>query len=350
MTTCVQRPLHYTARGDFFKSKIANSLLRFINILPVYRREEGKDLMYKNAETFADCIELFKKNGAVIIFSEGLSENKWELRPLRKGTARLAFEAWNNSDIGEKLKVVPVAIHYCSWLKIHPVVYVDFLPGIEKTHFSDSDESGLFNKKFNDLLRAILTGRCINLDKSTDIVSQNKLTGFMLKNYIDGAWSAKKLQNKYSSSKEPEFKLNYKVLADFLIKENINYDLKFTSSIMNVINLIGWMIVFPVAWLSNFIPYYFCKAIVWKSTGGNDFHDSLFYCMLLITYPIYLWGLFLTIAHFKDFIAGLIVLFLVVFSAYYYEASKRYILCYFKRKQLIEVKAMFRKLFEKGND
>ena len=124
MTTCAQRPLYYTARGDFFKSRIASALLRYIHILPIFRKEEGKEYLHKNEETFSDCIEIFKKNGALVIFSEGISENKWELRPLRKGTARLAFEAWNNSDIGDKLKIVPVSIHYSSWLKMSPVVYV----------------------------------------------------------------------------------------------------------------------------------------------------------------------------------------------------------------------------------
>ena len=349
MTTCAKRPLYYTARGDFFKSKIANALLRFINILPVYRREEGKELMHKNTETFSDCIEIFKKNGALVIFSEGISENKWELRPLRKGTARLAYEAWNNPVIGDKLKVVPVAIHYSSWLKIHPVVYVEFLPNIEKKHFPDSEESGMFNKKFNELLKAILTGRCIMIDESGDGVAQNKIIGFFLKNYLNGAISAKKLQNKYATSEAPEFKLNYKSFADFLLKENINYDLKFTSSIMNIINLIGWLIVFPVAWICNFIPYYLCKTIVRKATKGNDFHDSLLYCVLLIIYPLYLIALFAVICAYKDWIAGIIVIFLATYSAYYSEAAKRYILCFFKRKQLVIVKEKFKLLFEKDN-
>jgi len=349
MTTCARRPLFYTARGDFFNFKIAAGLLSFINILPVYRREEGKELMHKNNETFAYCIDVFKKNGAVIIFSEGISENKWELRPLRKGTARLAYEAWNNPDLGDKLKVVPVAIHYSSWLKIHPKVYVEFLKNIEKNSFAELGEPGQFNKNFNDKLKTSLSENCIEADKNGDVASQNKVIGFILKNYITGSIVAKKLQDKYSSNSSPEFNSNYKALSNFLIKENINYDLKFTSPIMNIVNLIGWLIVFPVAWISNFIPYYLCKYTVSKSTKGNDFHDSLLYCMLLIIYPIYLIVLFSVICFYKDYIAGLIALFLVIYSAYYSEAAKRYITCFFKRKQLIQVKAMIKVLFEKGN-
>ena len=49
MTICVGRSLYYTARGDIFNSKIASALLGSIQILPVFRREEGKENLYKNS-------------------------------------------------------------------------------------------------------------------------------------------------------------------------------------------------------------------------------------------------------------------------------------------------------------
>ncbi|HTB32688.1 MAG TPA: 1-acyl-sn-glycerol-3-phosphate acyltransferase [Bacteroidia bacterium] len=349
MTTCIKRELYYTARGDFFKSKIANTLLRYINILPVYRKEEGKELMHKNTGTFSACIEIFKKNGAVTIFTEGFSENKYELRPLRKGTARLAFEAWNNPEIGAKLKVVPVAIHYSSWLKIHPVVYVEFLKNIEKDDFDNIDENGLLNKKFNDLLREALAAKCIMIDQGGNIVSQNKITGFILKNYLNGTVNAKILQNKYVANVTSEFRSRYKELSDFLINGNINYDMKFGNAAMNIINLIGWFIVFGAALIYNFIPYYLCRIFVRKTTKSNDFHDSLLYCMLLMIYPLYLFALFSVFTHYANFQAGILAAFLAAFSAFYYEAAKRYILSFFKKKQLIKVKAMFKGLFETNN-
>jgi 1-acyl-sn-glycerol-3-phosphate acyltransferase len=349
MTTCANRPLHYIARGDFFKSKIANTLLRFINILPVFRKEEGKELMHKNAETFSECMDLFKKNGALVIFSEGFSENKWDLRPLRKGTARLAFEAWNNSEVGDKLKVVPVAIHYSSWLKIHPVVYVEFLKNIEKSDIPDTDESGPFNKKFNDLLRDTLDSRCITIDKNGDVISQNKVIGFFLKNYLNGAINAKKIQNTYAASHNPEFKSNYKAISDFLIRENINYNLKPETGLLSIINLVSWCILFVPAFVYNFIPYYLCKLIVWRGTKGNDFHDSVLYCILMITYPLYLIALYSITTYYIGIIGGILNVFLAVYSAYFHEASKRYILCFYKRSKLVIVGDLFKKLFETNN-
>jgi len=349
MTTLVKRPLYYIARGDFFKPKIVSALLHFINILPVFRKEEGKELMHKNNETFSYCMEVFKKKGALVIFSEGLSENKWELRSLRKGTARLAFEAWNNPEIAERLKVVPVAIHYSSWTKIHPVATVEFLKSMERNSFDKLDETGYFNRIFNEKLKERLSEKCIVVDKTGDAGLQNKMVAFMLKNFANGASDAKWLQDQYSEPENEKFKSNYNALSNFLTKDNINYDLKPGVGIMKWIDLVGWFIVKVTALIYNFIPYYICKFIVRGTTKGNDFYDSLLYCMLMLIYPVYLIVLFFTTNHEVNYQAGLINVFLAAFSAYYYEASKRFIQSFFKRKELVVVHNMFNQLFEKGN-
>lgn len=349
MTTCAKRPLHYTARGDFFKSKIASALLQYINILPVYRREEGRDLTYKNNETFSYCMALFKKNGALVIFPEGLSENKYELRPLRKGTARLAFEAWNNPDIGDRLKVVPVVIHYSSWLKIFPVVSVEFLENIERKSFTDVKESGFFNKKFNERLNIILSGKCIIADKEQDIVSQNKVIGFILKNSLNGASFAKKLQDKYLSTTNKAYKSDYKAFADFLMKENINYDSKSGNILIQIALILSSFLCFFIAWVYNIIPFYLCKFIAWIATKGNDFHDSILYCILMLIYPAFGITLFCIIVSHVSLQAGIYNVTLATVSAYFYEDAKRTLLSFLKRKKILKARQLLNRLFETSN-
>ena len=349
MTSCAKRLLHYTARGDFFKSKIAAALLHFINILPVYRKEEGKELIYKNNETFAYCIDIFKKNGAIVIFAEGLSENKWELRPLRKGIARLTFEAWNNVEIGDKLKVVPVAIHYSSWLKIFPVISIEFLKNMERKSFTDVTESGIFNKVFNERLTTTLSEKCIAVNETKDVVSQNRVVGFILKNIPNGASVAKKIQDKYLSVHNEAFESEYKALADFLRKKNINYDSKFSTGILQAVLLIPSFLLFIIAYIYNLIPLYLCKFLAWKATKGNDFHDSLLYCILMVIYPIFGITLFCIIVNRVSLCAGIINVFLATISAYYYEDSKRILLSFMKRKKLQKVHQMLNRLSETSN-
>ncbi len=111
-TVFLKRPVHYITRGDVFKKPWAEKLLRSFRLIPIYRREEGKENMHKNDDTFRACFNLFENGGAIIIFSEGICIEEKRLRPLRKGTARMALEAEakNNWKLG--LKIIPTGINY----------------------------------------------------------------------------------------------------------------------------------------------------------------------------------------------------------------------------------------------
>ncbi len=346
MTTCIKRSFYYTARGDFFKSKIAAALLGYIQILPLFRREEGKGLMFKNNETFANCIKVFKRNGAVSIFSEGLSENKWELRPLRKGTARLAFEAWNNPEVGDKLKVVPIAIHYSSWLKMHPVVYVEFLENIEKKSFDGIKEPAIQLKQFNEKLTTIIADNCVVIDNSSAASVQNKVVGFILKNLDNGVAVAKIFQNKYLTSGNEKFKANYFSLSDFLSKENITY---YNESTVGLVSFLFACILYSLGFILNAVPYYLTKLIVRAGTKGNDFHDSMLYCLPIVIYPVYLIFLFFIIKNNINIWFALSFTILALFGASEYEWAKRTIYCFLNREKLKTVRELFNKLSETSN-
>ncbi len=94
LDTLFDEPIYSLARGDAFNKKWIAKILRGLNILPVYREREGKEHLHRNYHTFDACLQIFKKNGIVLIFTEALCENEWHLRPLKKGTARLAATAW----------------------------------------------------------------------------------------------------------------------------------------------------------------------------------------------------------------------------------------------------------------
>lgn len=112
LATLFEQPVHSLARGDAFNKKWIAALLRGLNMLPVYREREGQEHVHKNYSTFDSCINLFKQGGIVLIFTEALCENEWHLRPLKKGTARLAAMAWQQ---GIPLKILPIGINYSSF-------------------------------------------------------------------------------------------------------------------------------------------------------------------------------------------------------------------------------------------
>src|SRR4030095_14880306 len=100
---------------------------------------EGAGNLEHNYTTFNSCIDIFKKNGIVLMFSEGGCVNEWHLRPLKKGTARLAISAWQQKI---PLKVLPLGINYSSFRKFGKNVILNFGEIITATDFNIDVNSG----------------------------------------------------------------------------------------------------------------------------------------------------------------------------------------------------------------
>jgi 1-acyl-sn-glycerol-3-phosphate acyltransferase len=154
LATIFKRPVYSLARGDSFKNKLVSKILYGINILPVYRLSEGAENLNSNYDTFAKCRDIFRKNGIVLIFSEGLCVNEWKLRSLKKGTARLAFSSWQE---GIDVTVLPTGINYHSFKKFGKNVQLKFGQsfGKEAFYYQNMDGNGI--KHFNEKLKIELT-------------------------------------------------------------------------------------------------------------------------------------------------------------------------------------------------
>ena len=96
LCTLFDKPVYSLARGDAFKNKFFATLLYNFKMFPVYRVSEGVENLEENYKTFDLCKNIFRQNGIVLMFSEGRCINEWHLRPLKKGTARLAISSWED--------------------------------------------------------------------------------------------------------------------------------------------------------------------------------------------------------------------------------------------------------------
>ena len=164
-----KRPLYSLARGDAFKNKFIHKLLLSLNMFPVYRVSEGVENLEENYKTFDECIEVFKKNGIVLIFSEGKCVNEWHLRQLKKGTARLAITAWEQ---GIPLKVIPLGINYQSFKSFGKNVFLNFGNSISQYDipFAETESSGNKIQLFNTTLKTDLQKLVLEIDINNSAV------------------------------------------------------------------------------------------------------------------------------------------------------------------------------------
>lgn len=171
LCTLFNGTVYSLARGDAFKNKLAAKILMLFKMFPVYRVSEGIENMEENYKTFDLCKDIFKQNGIVLIFSEGRCVNEWHLRPLKKGTARLAISSWED---GIDLKVLPVAINYSSFKKFGKNIKLFFGDIITKKDIDFKDSHGNAIRQFNETLKAALGEYVFEIDASDKTTLQNK--------------------------------------------------------------------------------------------------------------------------------------------------------------------------------
>ena len=166
LATLFKHPVYSLARGDAFVNNFYKRLLYSLHMLPVYRISEGAENLEHNYTTFSSCIDIFKKNGIVLIFSEGRCINEWHLRPLKKGTARLAISAWQQ---GIPLKIIPLGINYSSFRLFGKNVLLNFGDIIEKETFNEAMPAGEAIIAFNSKLQGQLENLVVEADAADKV-------------------------------------------------------------------------------------------------------------------------------------------------------------------------------------
>ncbi len=230
LATLFKHPVYSLARGDAFANKFYSKLLHSMNMLPIYRISEGAENLEHNYTTFSECINIFKKNGIVLIFSEGRCINEWHLRALKKGTARVAIDAWRQ---GIPLQIIPLGINYSSFRIFGKNVILNFGEIITQKDFEQDATAGKTINDFNNKLREQLKRLVIEIAPN-DMATRKKIF--------------------------------------FIPQPAIKKMLLFIPSVT------GWILHAPL--------YYLIVLLIKKR--AHDHYDSIVVGLLFILYPIYL--------------------------------------------------------------
>jgi 1-acyl-sn-glycerol-3-phosphate acyltransferase len=107
------RRVSFLAKAPLFRMPVIGYLVKSLDSLPVYRRQdEGQDVT-KNEETFVAARKLLAKGGTIGICPEGVSHDEPGLRPIKTGAARIALAAISTGEV-KNLKIVPAGLYYTS--------------------------------------------------------------------------------------------------------------------------------------------------------------------------------------------------------------------------------------------
>lgn len=166
------RPVHFLARGDVFNRPWHRTLLRLLNMYPVYRIREGRQHVHLNRATFQYANEVLSKGGTLLIFIEGICLNTHELQPFKKGAGRIALEARKLPGF----RVIPIGVAYSDFQRIGKAVTLCFGQPLfpEELFLFTHEQSNIhqFNRIIFPQLKELIRPPSANIiDKPTGILT-----------------------------------------------------------------------------------------------------------------------------------------------------------------------------------
>ncbi len=247
------RPTNFLARGDAFKNPILARVFKTYHMLPVYRISEGKENIEKNFETFDASYNAVEQGESVLIFGEGLCKNNWDLRPLKKGPARIANRAWNSNTLAETLAIVPVGLTYEHFEGGGKSVIINYGQPIRKADCADILNTPTFTQQLNErIAKSIQTLAYINPTQEVNSEAHDQML------YV---WQQAEQKNE-------------DVLARLKAKHSSKKGEK------------RWLT--PMHYGLITLPHYLVmQAIAKKLTKGSVFYDSISFGLMLFLFPVY---------------------------------------------------------------
>ncbi len=286
------RKVYFLARSDVFNTKFKHWLLSKLNMIPIYRMQEGAENLHKNEHTFSKCFEILKQGGTILIFSEGISVIDKMVRPLKKGTARIVFGAEEENNFNLSIHVIAVGINYIYPTQFRSDVVIGFNKALNTQDYKESYLESKPNtiKLFNDNLFqsikyvTVITedderksinyetiapiARAKGLDKDARLAKEKRIS---LINYQN---NDNELIDKYRKRIQPQDEMAIERGKVFII----NY----------IITNIIYIIFYVIGFLPNAIPYLISKAVTNKNVRQIEFFASVKLCLFVVLYLVYL--------------------------------------------------------------
>lgn len=330
------QPLHFTMRADMFRKPLARFCLRELNVAPVYRAEEGMENVHKNLESFEGIYEVLKRNGNLIMFSEGICIQEKRLHTLRKGTARLAFGAYEK--YGLDVHIVPVGINYTYPSKFRKEVMINFHDSFSIRELKDAYDANparALNAFTQKCRESLLQEVIIIEDPKNDWLGEQLLKmerNNMILPFFRWRFDSddRRQAEKRVSEKVNQMSTKYQADLESLsgkVENYVNLLAKNRLSDENVARKLDWGILrylaviagFPVfiaGYIANLIPFIIPKIICDRLIKDLRFYSSVFIGGFTVLYLIY-FALLLTLGVIFAGWSGIMLALLAPLSGYF---------------------------------
>jgi 1-acyl-sn-glycerol-3-phosphate acyltransferase len=263
------RSPYYLVRADVYKHKFIDKLMRGIKTLPIYRIRDGYDNIKKNDQIFDATKAILTKGGVVAIFPEGSHSLTHQLRPLKKGIARIAFMADAADDFNLNVQIVPIGISYESYFKSSSRTLVSYGKPISIADYKQS-----FLEDQNKAFRSMLSE--LSLQMKSLIVHIDSA------NY-DSVYQDYQKQRVYKKSLSEQLKSDQELVRCLEDGEKFEDAADKIPTLIQLIKSTLYMLRMVV----SYIPKTIVRLMVKKMIKDKNYIGTMSYTYSMLIYPLF---------------------------------------------------------------
>ena len=132
--------VHFITRSGVFKHPLVRKILRSVNMIPIYRKSDGKGQLSNNDASFEEVRKILQRGEHVLIFVEGFCKHQTTLQtPLKKGAPRMLLQAWED---GLDVRFLPVWLRYNSFVDFPKEIDINYGTTFGKEVLNGKMETG----------------------------------------------------------------------------------------------------------------------------------------------------------------------------------------------------------------
>jgi len=318
VASLINREFYFLTNASVFTNSFIKWFLKKLHMIPIYRKQDVKEGNPDNTDAFKECILHLKNQGALMIFPEGVSESKRQLKKFKTGTARIALLAEESSNFSLELIILPIGINYSEpenfrsnalIITGNPIYVKDF----KEVYLSNPQDA--VNRLTDSIYYSVQQLVIDTQSDYEDELIKNIQTLFVNQyglshNSVYGIFTIeKKIQSaiQYFSVQKPfdwhelttELKAYFYTLGkyefdDYTISNANSLKKLYRISLVEFILLLILLPLFVLGWFTNWVPYTLPKLVATKMTPYKEYHAGIKLITGLIVFPVwyflsYLW-------------------------------------------------------------
>ncbi len=298
--------LVFVARADMFKKDFVAKILRFFGIVPIFRIRDGRESLKNNQKTFDVSSQVLLRKNKFTILPEGNHFGERRLRSLKKGFARIAFQAAESSNFKTNVKIIPTGLEYENYFHARKNLIVNFGKPIQLADYYASYRENpqktiadltkelkkrmlklmihIENRKYYETYETICSlFRCQTAKsrKATDVFQADKKIIQRLDNYLENnPTQADVIDEKAKTVRNAARKYD---LPLFLFTHG---ESSFFKRMLAFFGYVAGFSFASVGFFLNFIPYFTPKLLV-RNVEDKQFHSSVKFVLGILFFAIY---------------------------------------------------------------